>query len=126
MSNISSDAKTEKINNIYINNMKEHKMSFVIFVLLCLFHVVMGILIGGLIEGASRYIDIKYGNMVSLLFQIILNILTLSILRYYAAPIFIIQLQSITAGLLFVALYFGIQSTLYTNSLLALKKLSMI
>ena len=107
----------------YTDNFFEHNMLFAQFILLCLLNAILGILVGGLIEITSKYADVKYGHMISLIYQISINIIFLAVIRYYLFPYLIIQLQSLTPGLFFVAFYFGLQSTLYSNSIILVQKI---
>jgi len=126
MTKINSEHLTSQVSSLspkYTDNFFEHNMLFSQFILLCLLNAILGILIGGLIEITSEHIDVKYGHMLSLIYQISINVVILAIIRYYLFPYLIIQLQSITPGLFFVALYFGLQSFLYTNSMIFIKKI---
>lgn len=107
----------------YSFNIFEHHVSFIEFVILCIIYTVLGIIIGGLFEIASSNIDKKYNYIASLVFQIGINILFLSIMRFYIFPLFVIQLQTLTIGLLFSATYFGVQLTMYSNSLKLLRNI---
>lgn len=107
----------------YTNNFFEHNMLFVQFILLCLLNSILGILFAGLIEITSKHIDIKYGHLTSLTYQVSINIIFFGIIRYYIFPYLIVQLQSITPGLFFVAFYFGLQATLYNNAMILVKKI---
>lgn len=101
----------------YIFNLYEHRISFIEFVLVCLMYTIFGIVGGSLIEISSIGIENKYNFVTSTIFQTVANILFLSIMRFYVFPLFIIQLQTLTIGLLFCATFFGVQGNWYKNSL---------
>jgi len=101
----------------FLHTFYEHKTSFVMFILLCILYTVAGSAIGATFEIIAQKIEKKYGYKISLSSQIIINSLFLSLMRFYIFPLFIIQLQTITHGLLFSATYFGTQYSLYANSL---------
>jgi len=112
-----------KYNSTYIHALYEHKTPFIIFLSLCILYTVLGIIVGGIFETLARKIEKEYGYLVSLSYEIIINATFLSIMRFYILPIFVIQLQTITYGLLFSATYFGIQFSLYNNSFKLLERL---
>lgn len=114
---------TPKYNPKYIQALHEHKTPFIVFFLLCIVYTVLGSIVGGSFEILTKKINKKYGYSISLVYQIIINAIFLSLMRFYILPIFVIQLQTITYGLLFSATYFGIQFSLYNNSLKMLEKI---
>lgn len=105
-----------KYNPIYADNLSESRMKIWIFILLCSLHIILGLIIGYIFELFTKKIQASYGENVALFVQLAINVMFLTILRYYVAPLFIIQLQAITPGLLFVAMFFGMQPSLYTNA----------
>lgn len=121
-----SNSKIETAINldpIFSNNLYEHNLSFMLFLLLCIIYTLLGIITGGLFELTSQEVDKKYGNAIAVMYQILINAIFMSLVRYYIFPLFIVQLQTITYGLLFVGTYFGVQSSLYANSLKLLKSI---
>lgn len=126
MSKSNSEIETAiklELDPVFSGNLYEHNVTFMFFLLLCVIYMLLGIIIGGLFELTSQKINKKYGNAVSVAYQILINAMFMSIVRYYIFPLFIVQLQMITYGLLFTATYFGVQFSLYTNSLKLLKSI---
>jgi flagellar biosynthesis protein FlhB len=112
-----------KYDSKYLHTFYEHDTSFILFITLCTIYTVLGSIIGGIFEIFSQKVDKKYGTIMSLIFQIIINVMFLALMRFYIFPLFVVQLQTITYGLLFTATFFGIQFSLYNNSFKLMKRI---
>jgi len=115
-----------ELDPVFSGNLYEHNVNFITFLLLCITYTLLGIIIGGLFELTTQKINKKYNTIIAVAYQILINAIFMSVVRYYIFPLFIVQLQMITYGLLFTATYFGLQFSLYTNTLKLIKNIVKI
>lgn len=80
-------------------------------------YVLPGIVIGVLCEKITRYLQTKYklNPLVAIIIQLFIISVVLYLIEFYVSPEYGSNWQSITPGLFFVSVFFGLQSSLYSN-----------
>lgn len=86
-----------------------------IFFIRCAEHLLLGAILGGVVELISKYMSKEYGKPLGMLFQSFSLIFVMYMVKYHLSINIGNQWQQMTEGILFVAMYFGLQSTLYSN-----------
>lgn len=89
-------------------------------------HLLLGALLGALVEIISQHMTDEYGRPIGILFQSFSLILVMYLIKFHFSGTIGDQWQQITEGILFVAMYFGLQTTLYANINYYIKKLIVI
>ena len=81
------------------------------------YHVVPAIFFGVICEKISNYLQLKYTipPLVAVCLQLVLAIFFLYMIEIYICPSCGIEWQAITPGLFFVSIFFGLQTSLYSN-----------
>mgnify|MGYP001003832233 CR=1 FL=1 len=85
------------------------------FIVLTIINILSGIILGAFVEKISRYVNKKFGSKIAIIFQLTILLLILYVIQFYMSIFFAHQWQTITPGIFFVAIYFSIQTTLFTN-----------
>lgn len=82
-----------------------------------LYHIVPAIILGALCQHISQKVQDKYDlkPLYGIIFQISLMIAILYTIEVHVSLLYSSQWQSITPGLFFVSIFFGLQSSLYDN-----------
>jgi len=91
---------------------QDNKIDFIILIII---NTLASIILGAFIEKTSRYIDKKFGSKIAIAFQLTALLFVLYIIQFHVSKFFAYQWQQITPGLFFAAIYFSMQSTLFTN-----------
>lgn len=80
-------------------------------------YVFPAIILGVVCEKIIRYIQTTYqlNASIMIIIQLFLATLFLYIVEHYVSPKYGSNWQEITPGLFFVSIFFGLQSSLYTN-----------
>jgi hypothetical protein len=75
----------------------------------------LGIIIDKIFKSIQDKIRKKENIILISLVQIIISVIILLFIEVYISKAFAIEWQGTTAGLFFVAFFFGVQTNLYTN-----------
>jgi len=81
------------------------------------YHTVSAIIIGVLCEKTCNYIQLRFkmSPLFMLCLQLVLSIFLLYLIEIYICPSCGVEWQAITPGLFFVSIFFGLQTSLYSN-----------
>ena len=95
----------------------EYKNNILQYYKVTAYHVIPAIILGVICEKLNNYLQIKYKiqPLVAVCLQLIIAIFFLYIIEIYICPSCGVEWQAITPGLFFVSLFFGLQTSLYSN-----------
>jgi hypothetical protein len=96
-----------------------YRKNFVEYNKICLVYSFFAICSGYIIDNISKHIQTKYLNnkhpIIMIIIQLLLITLFMFSVEYYIYPKFGNSWQSITPGLFFISIFFGMQFNLFSN-----------
>lgn len=81
------------------------------------FYIVPSIILGIICQNITAYVQTicNLTPLTALIFQLVLAIFMLYVIEVWISPSFGANWQSITPGLFFVSIFFGLQTSMYNN-----------
>jgi hypothetical protein len=97
--------------------MFEYREGIIPYFKVSLYHILPAIILGAMCQRFCAYIQERYNlnSLAAIIFQLIVMVFILYIIEIRVSMLYGSQWQSITPGLFFVSLFFGLQTSLYNN-----------
>lgn len=97
--------------------MFEYRSGIIPYFKVTAYHIIPAIILGAICQKISAFIQqyFKLKPLVAIVLQLILMTLILYIIEVRISMLYGSQWQTITPGLFFVSIFFGLQSSLYNN-----------